>query len=524
MLKTVAPRAISRTQSPRAECCTDPDCGSGLRNNYYDGKRLTPDAFRVEQRYLVQRRHLLNRAIHGWGVVYGYAIAISPSDEGARAPRSRQLTIGAGLALDECGRELVEPGRAITLEDVIVVDERGRPIDGDALSAIMQKVRHTKDRMADVCWQLRAHYAEQGRDHVQVTDPCRCPQHEWDHVCEMVRYTLRPVPCDDCCAGTDCELTCDCASGGCCNAERSPYEATKGHDGRQHAEVLPGRGGCHCLCDHLTMLNPGDDCDDRLCEIEERCGNVHVDLAHGVPLACIAIERDDCGWTFGGEVEACGPRRLVKRNDLLFDLIRGCDLTTITAFGWSAWHRRHEPVSFGEFSEALGPQGSSEDEYVTRDFWVQFSRPVRKATLRPDCFAMTALSAEREGGWWQTSRVPIVAVDTTMLPAEPGDPADCVRGARVVVDGSWIEDGVRGRRSIFLGAETRIEIEVRGDFIIDCNGQPVDANALGLSTVRTGNGTPGGTFLSGFRVAAAREEQDRPRPFDHADRNTGASS
>jgi len=295
-------------------------------------------------------------------------------------------------------------------------------------------------------------------------------------------------------------------------------------DAQWREEVLPGRGGCGCLCDHLTNLDPGAGCDTRLCDVEEQCGRVCVDLKHGVPLACIRVTRDDCGdWTFGSDVEACGPRRLVKRNQLLFDLIRGCDLTRIIQIGWNPWHRQETPVPFTEFSSAFGPEGEGQSEYVTRDFWVRFSKPVRWETLRPDCFAMTVLTGEHEGGWWRSLRVPIVGVDTDLVPTETGDPPDHIRGAKIVVDGAWVEDALRGRRSVFQNAETRVEIEVRGDFIIDCNGQTVDANATGRSSIRTGNGTPGGTFLSGFRVAAARETRDRTDIHENLDRVQGAS-
>jgi hypothetical protein len=37
------------------------------------------------------------------------------------------------------------------------------------------------------------------------------------------------------------------------------------------------------------------------------------------------------------KVEECPPRRIVKRNDMLFDLIRGCDLTRITRISWAEW-------------------------------------------------------------------------------------------------------------------------------------------------------------------------------------------
>ena len=57
-----------------------------------------------------------------------------------------------------------------------------------------------------------------------------------------------------------------------------------------------------------------------------------------------------------------------------------------------------------------------------------------------------------------------------------------------------------------------MKIEVLGNFIVDCNGQTVDANSFGLSPAPTGNATPGGTFLSTFRVEPARDAYARPNP------------
>jgi hypothetical protein len=121
------------------------------------------------------------------------------------------------------------------------------------------------------------------------------------------------------------------------------------------------------------------------------------------------------------------------------------------------------------------------------------------------------MSGEREGGWWMTLRAPIVRVET--------EDDDYVSMATIVVDGAWVEDGVRGRRSLFLGGKTWIEIEIRGDFIVDCNGQTVDANAVGLSPGPSGNGSPGCTFISTFCVEAAN-----PHAYATADRDKGASS
>lgn len=472
-----------------AECCTDLDSEAGCRNNYFDGKRLSTDSFRVEQRYFLERRRLINRAIHGWGVVYGFAVA----------GKSNGLRIGSGLALDECGRELVEvEARQIGLDDLLALDEHGALTDRERAFA-------AADDREGVCWLLSVHYAEKSTGPVTVEDSCHCQHHEWERTCETVRYSLRLIDCDQCCREEDCELHCDCATGPCCE---------------DNTNQRPKRGGCRCLCDHLTNLHPGA---EQCCvtEVDDPCGKVKVDLRNGVPLACVRLYRDERDCRTLAEVEACGPRRLVKRNDLLFDLIQGCDLTRIIEIGWKDWHRREEPVPFDDFSAAFGAVSHEEDEYVSTLFWVKFSRPVRKDTLRRDCFAITVMSGEREGGWWQVLRVPIVRVETQ---AEASDPAGYVSKATVVVDGAWVEDGVRGRRSLFMGSEACVEIEVRGDFIVDCNGQTVDANAIGLSPSPTGNGTPGDTFLSTFCVAAAREGPQYQSLYASKDRVKGASS
>lgn len=567
------PVAVKQPRKSRSACCPDDECGTcggSLKNNYYEGKRLTPDTFRVEQRYHVERRRLLNRAIHGWGVVYGYPIAVETreqrkastrerprrdpcgrSDEEPREMRNavtRRLRIEDGLALDACGRELVQAGcTMLGVDDVLVVDHRGRRLD--AASAFRMAALQHVNEPARWCWLLEAHYAEQNADPVQITDSCRCQHDEWDHACETVRYSLRRIPCHECCKEPECELDCSCTDEGCCGSERerrpAPHDETwrqelreeerekqveallvqavKEREAARHPTTRPSRGGCRCICDHLTSLHPGEDCTCRLCEIDEMCGSVRVDLAHGVPLACVEVVLDECDeWTFGPKVEACGPRRFVKRNDLLFDLIQGCDLTRIVEIGWAEWHRREAPISHAEFLDALGfVAGELEprDAYVARRFWVEFSRPVRRDSLRADCFAMTVLSREERELWWTPNRVPIIDVD--LWPSDPETP-ELARGAAIVVDGVWLYDAVRSSASVFHDHVTRVEFEVRGDFIVDCNGQTVDAEAIGFSPPPTGNRSPGGTFLSTFRVARSEHSERRDRP-DQAARYQGVS-
>jgi hypothetical protein len=481
------------------ECCSDAGCDSGLRNNYFEGKRLTADAFRVEQDYSIDRRRLLNRAIHGWGVVYGFGMSMATPDEDGAAGR---FLIKPGLALDACGRELVRVhGAAVGLRDVVLIDGKGKRLSRDD-AGLGDPDPRNPSRMDPTreCWLLSVHYAEQAMDPVPLTDPCSCERNEWDHVCEAVRFSLQRVNCRLCCDQHDCTLECECGAGPCCDEHRRAKDPIEmGAEAARRLRKHPvQRGGCRCLCDHLTGLPIHDDC-DCLTEIEEPCARVRVDLRHGVPLACVALTQDACErWIFDDAFEACGPRRLVKRNDLLFDLIRGCDLTRISAIGWAPWHRLDALVPYTAFQASFGsedPSGSGRN--VTRDYWVEFSRPVREDTVRPDCFAITVSIAEDEAGWYESRRVPIIDVIKTGGP----DPHHITR-ATLVVEAGWATDAVTVKKhKIFNKDEALVEIAVFGDLIVDCNGQTVDANAVGLLPAPTGNGTPGGTFHSNFRVA-----------------------
>lgn len=547
MQKTNTQQAASPTRNRRRECCTDAPCDSGLRNQYFEGKRLTADSFRVEQGYALDRRRLLNRAIHGWGVVYGYALSPIPAKDGQPQDQWGRLQIGPGLALDECGRELLQTRPTLLgFDDAILFDGKGarieRPPEGSYQPRAVQ--RKNGDERPHACWLLSAHYAEQLVGPIKVSDPCSCERNEWEHVCETVRFSLRRVDCEECCAAFDCELECGCGTGPCCgeHAEKRPEQPPSEQptlqskeNGGQYESMRPlqapknpvNRGGCQCLCEHLTGL-PEPQCGG-LREIDDPCVHIRADLCHGVPLACVSLREGECDgeWLFDRWIDACGPRRLVKRNDVLFDLIRGCDLTRISAIGWADWHRSRKLIEWDAFEASFGTQSESDLDrmrksrdrretfpVVTLKYWVEFSRPVRDDTVRTDCFSMTVLGEEDEGGWTGTYRVPILKVEKW---APSGTPPGLVTRATLVVDGRWLYDAVKGSKTIFDEDPVTVEIEIRGDLIVDCNGQTVDANAHGLFPAPTGNGTPGGTFLSSFQVQprfpeyrVADDSADRP--------------
>ena len=81
------------------------------RNHYFYGKLLSVDDFRLEQKYGNDKRRMLNRFLHGTGVVTGMNV-VGVDDT--------TILVESGLALDSTGREIVidEPVvRGLTMLD-----------------------------------------------------------------------------------------------------------------------------------------------------------------------------------------------------------------------------------------------------------------------------------------------------------------------------------------------------------------------------------------------------------------------
>jgi len=68
------------------------------RNNYFYGKLLTVRDFETEQTYFNNKRRLINRLLHGGGVVTGLQVV---------AVDDKTITVEPGVALDYFGREIV---------------------------------------------------------------------------------------------------------------------------------------------------------------------------------------------------------------------------------------------------------------------------------------------------------------------------------------------------------------------------------------------------------------------------------
>jgi hypothetical protein len=91
------------------------------RNNYFYGKLMSVRDFQTEQSYFSEKRHLINRLIHGCGLVCGFdlehdyaAVEVSPKGTGIEL----KFPIG-GVAIDCCGKEIVVPdGSKTALESI----------------------------------------------------------------------------------------------------------------------------------------------------------------------------------------------------------------------------------------------------------------------------------------------------------------------------------------------------------------------------------------------------------------------
>jgi len=468
------------TQIPPAHRsgCTCKRCASGERNRFFKGKMMKAPEFDMEQRYGIERRRLLTQAIAGWGLVRGLAIEGKrplPGHEMPPEPEPAPFRVSPGLALDPHGREIV-----LTCSTTLGADNTFLVGDGCELRSV--------DKLQSGRYVLAIHYAERLLGDAALPADCCDTKTEKNYVCETVLFSLRKQDCEECpCGERPCPSPCECCG---------RHTRHCGCDERSRNSCL-----CEWTLEAKAPACPGKPCTWRGYELYPQ---------DGVDLACVKVCKpcDDCRPLEGWIADDCTPRRIVKNNDLLYDLIRGCDLTRIKCLSWGEWHRRKERVPWDEFaSKIYGETTDCRD--VKTGFAVEFSGPVLAETVRADCFSIqfTVGDGDEWRGWYLTRSVPITRI---LKPHHPGDPLETTRCVTLCVHPHWCEK-LTCDESKVRAHGARVLIEVRGDFILDCHGQPVDANARGFALRKepgkpvrpSGNGKPGGTLASTFTVERA---------------------
>ncbi len=112
------------------------------RNNYYNGKLMTARDFRTDQNYFNEKRWLMNRLVHGWGVVCG--LDVRPAEE------ANKVIVTPGFAIDCCGREiLVCEDQLVSLE--LEFSEYDKPVqEGETKFIICIEFRECKTEQVHI--------------------------------------------------------------------------------------------------------------------------------------------------------------------------------------------------------------------------------------------------------------------------------------------------------------------------------------------------------------------------------------
>ena len=117
---TYSPSGYSKSASFENDPC------KGLptfeRNNYFYGKLLNVNDFKSEQEYFISKQRIINRFIHGKGIVCGFLVT--------KGDLEGTIEVSEGFALDDQGRELLLNTKYICdLNQKFTLNELGKQRD-----------------------------------------------------------------------------------------------------------------------------------------------------------------------------------------------------------------------------------------------------------------------------------------------------------------------------------------------------------------------------------------------------------
>lgn len=483
--------------------CDESNCGvcnppHYERNRYFRGKTITVRDLRAEQLYFQQKRWLVNRMIHGCGVVCGLAVdgvAVDGLSVTGEAPNSiasfkASFRLGRGMALDGLGREIV------------VCDDDARSVayagPGDDLGA---KASADKAHEYVLCLEYDACDIE----------PVEVPRGECDE--EATAY----------------------------NRVRDSHRLVWRRIDSSSPDT-PGR--CACPLDHLTPRECGKEpvqsVHDYLCEHTQkscdgcpscRCvvlGTLRLSYGRGAEpagndeaIVAARVGGGAAGWRW--EFDRCRRRRLVYTNPLLYQLI-DCyhgDLPRIVSINWAEWEAQPpaDPTSpkrrvpwdaFYAHFVGDGWSGTIKEPKPGTGFRVCFDREMDPESLNDMTFLVRVTMREDQGrGYLVQRQVPgHVEVD------------DNGRRATFQPDWRWVIDEIVNENSE-LGGLFVVEVVLRSALILDRRGKALDGDPIrfergGVGFRPTGNGSQGGDFVSHFHVdrqPSARSTERNPYEF-----------
>jgi len=463
--------------------CHDHGEDPGVRNRYYRHKAMTAEDFRKEQDYMIERRRLINRAVIGWGVLNGGLKVIrskecsADDNKSSPAPAPVPVHVTQGVGLDREGRE-------------IVVVEDSLPLTGQ--NTFIREAKRFVDlhKGLEGKFVLRIHYAEEdvGESYLPSTDCFAKPERRY--VRESVVFSLTSVGS----VGGESHdnsvkklVVIDRASLSLKNSELlNKVRPEADAECPQCANDEPYASGVLDLRIDLDDWNNGAPI-----EAGEPCDKNGLRISReGLILGVLEDVRfDNCSGVLATAIKCTNLRRIAKSNDLLYALQLRWDLTRITDISWKKWHESKTEIKHCDFKSA-----------VENGLEITFSKPIKD--FSQECVSVqftTPVGADT--GWRHNYIAPVI----TSLKCGS-------RETLTVKFEKGCSDEIGSERSIFMYVGATVTIEIYGDLILDVNGLPVDANARGTGVpgvggFETGNGTPGGTFRSTFKVG--KYEKDR---------------
>ncbi|HKE47472.1 MAG TPA: hypothetical protein VKB52_05370 [Rhodanobacteraceae bacterium] len=462
----IAPSLAKEEKACKAACvpCDVPPL---CRNAFFTGKLLTERDFTLEQRYFIDKLRLHHLALHGWGIACGLGLKPHP-----HCP-SLRIVIEPGLAIDGCGRE-------IWIRDCIewelpkletAAPPAEDPCPPDTPPPDDGKPAPEKPGAAPAAYQQNSPYDREPpqRQHDPYDDhpePCRDGIDLYLSLCyEECESELVPAPFDECaCNGLTKRANRIC-EGYCIQ-----WSTTRPEDWPREEE---------CGCDE----DETDDCELIFRRIRQRC---HVpSRTRCVPLGVIR------GFQPGQDVVESmfdyGDRRDLASTRVLELLIR-CILHKLPTKNYTHiddmnWEHGME-YSCKQFQQMFVGDGKAEEALS-----VTFNDAVRTETLSTLSFQAIVVQHTRErkeGGYLEVAPAKVWASadrKTFYLRIEPGYAAHCLE---------------RGSFDVF--------VTLRCNALVDDRGLAVDGTLLArggndvIVGPPTGDGIPGGTFESWFRV------------------------
>jgi hypothetical protein len=257
-----------------------------VRNRYFYGQLLDVHHFECEQLYFRNKLALINRLIHGFGVICGLDVVLS-DDRGS-------VVVTPGVALDKAGRFIIvsKPSRSGKLPNPPVPEEEDSPEqEGDYAHDDDDREQHEHGKREHDKHEHGRHRHDCDDDHYVHVALCY-------HECEGDPEPVRVCDCeivDPCAPSTIRERYC---------IELRPGKAREIEGESSLKDVFCGR-----RIDYRALA----------CRITEGCPRLPHDPC--IALANIRVPDDGCGYD-PDDIDI-GIRPIVYTNDLLFKLIIG---------------------------------------------------------------------------------------------------------------------------------------------------------------------------------------------------------